>query len=231
MTVNTNFSNQQIGIAVSDHLGIFATNTSKNYREPLFYTSESELKSNHQSHWSSIGIVPFLKGRENIFVSLPIGIGKGMQHSDYDVRNDEHFFTNYYNTHSKFLTLQPSISYLIDNRYYLSFFNRSYFSHSKMIKSDYRQTLGRHSAYEYTYQKQTLFNFINQVGANIKLNKNKFDFYFELSYVLFSRPDHFFRNANQYDIIGDHLKGEFGFTYNFNILEKRIWRRKARTSQ
>lgn len=228
VTINTNISSQQIGFAVSNNLGIFVTNTWNNYRSPLFYTSESELQSKHRSHWASIGIVPYLKGSEHINIAMPTSIGKGLQYNESDGQNDEHSYFIYFIQQFKYISFQPTLSYLIDDKFYLSIFNRSYFSRNKIIRSHDYKALTRTPKFKYDYDAQTMFNYVNQLGINLKFNKNKLDFYFEVSYPLYSNLDKLYRYQYQFEFMSENLSMELGLTYNFNFMGKKFWKKKSK---
>lgn len=233
LTVNANIANQQIGIAVTDNIGVFATNIWNHYRNPYIHTGEGGSSTYHESRWYSLGLIPYFKKNENTYIQFPISLGKGKQTSSYYTPNPDVTFNPYYKLSSNFLTIQPTISYLINNKYCLSFFSHSYLSGNKVIDYKYNPDLLRNSIFEQAYYHPTFFYFVNDIGTNLKFNVNKIDFYFELSYLLYSNPKDFSYNTKRYIYKTDRMEYELlkfntqlGVTYNFNLMNVKLVKKK-----
>lgn len=202
------YTKQQVGYAITNNLGIFGTHVFQRYSGELAGGAEEYPRNHIEGNWYSLGVVPYYEIFENIYFETPVAIGRGNLYGRHQIYAKENY-SNGINSTCNFITIQPTLSFNENKIINISLYDYNYISYNSVLESFYGGNSTESSIYNYMYNNQRFWSYINVLGGKILVGENHFKFFLDLSYITVAIPGDVYYKTFPYNI-------QTGFTLNFN---------------
>lgn len=205
------YTNQQVGYAITDNLGVFGTRTIQKYSGEIQAGTEEYPRNHIAGKWYSLGVVPYYEIFEDIYFETPVAIGRGNLDGSHYIYDNEDYLNKLKST-CNFITIQPTLSFNENKIINFSLYDYNYISQNRVTDSFFGGRNTTSSIYNYMYNNPKFWSYVNVLGGKIIIGKH-FKFFLDLSYIAVAIPGDVYYKTFPYNF-------QTGFTLSLNCKRK-----------